>query len=118
MNKCPLIFIVNHEKLTNTLNIFNKYKVDKKRVINKLYKVLAINMDLLTDNINVIKKHFDINEYLANDNYNLLKIVNLDKKIEYIKNKYAVTSYEDVYEHIVKEVYDNKDKYVWGDENA
>ena len=118
MNKCPLIFIVNHEKLTNTLNIFNKYKVDKKRVINKLYKVLAINMDLLTDNINVIKKHFDINEYLANDNYNLLKIVNLDKKIEYIKNIYAVTSYEDVYEHIVKEVYDNKDKYVWGDENA
>ena len=118
LDKCPIIFIINPDKLNNFLNILGKYKCDKKKVINKLYKVIALDVDLITNNIDVLKKHLDINDYLSKDNYNLLKVVNLDKKIKYIKEKYNVDNAEDINNNLIKELYDNREEYIWGDKNA
>ena len=116
--KCPLIFIMDNEKLTNVLDLFNKYNVDSKKVINKLYKTIYINPDLLFDNIEVLKNYIDIEDYLNNDNYTLLKINNLDKKINYVVNKYNVKSYDNITKCLIKEVYDNRDRNMWGDIDA
>ena len=118
LNKCPLVFIVNNERLKNTIDLFNKYNVEGKKVINKLYKIIAINSELLFENVNVLKNYINIDEYLQESNYTLLKVVNLDKKINYIINKYNVNSYDNITKCLIKEVFDNKDNYMWGEENA
>ena len=118
LNKCPLVFIVNHEKLMNTIDLFNKYNVDAKKVINKLYKIIAVNSDLLFENINVLKNYINIDEYLQDNNYTLLKVVNLDKKITHIIANYGVNSYDNITKCLIKEVFDHRNTYMWGDDNA
>ena len=116
LNKCPLLFIVKNEKILNVLNAFNKYKVDNKKVINKLYKTIAVNPDLVINNLDILKKNINLEEYLDGTNYNLLKVVNLNDKIQYINNKYG--NVDDYLNVLVKEIYDNKERYMWGDIDA
>ena len=119
LKKCPIIFIVEPDKLNNLLNILNnKYKVDKKKVINKLYKTMSLDIDLVLTNIDILKKYLDVEKYLKGDNYNLLKVIDLDKKINIIKNKYDMTKVEEINNNLVKEIYDNRNLYVWGDKDA
>ena len=119
LKKSPMIFIVDPERLKNELNIINnKYKVDKKKIINKLYKTISLDLDLVLTNIEVLKKYININKYLSGDNYNLLKVKDLDKKIIYLKDKYEINNEEDILNYLIKEIYDNKNIYVWGDEDA
>jgi hypothetical protein len=118
LNKCPLLFVVRNEIIESFLSIFGRYKADKKKVINKLYKMLVINPRLVIENLDVINKYFDINEYLKGDNYHLLKVPNLDKKINYIINKYNKKSIDAVTKLLIKEIYDNQEKNLWGDINA
>jgi hypothetical protein len=118
LNKCPLLFVVRNEIIESFLSVFGRYKADKKKVINKLYKMLVINPRLVIENLDVINKYFDINEYLKGDNYHLLKIPNLDKKINYIINKYNKKSIDAVTKLLIKEIYDNQEKNLWGDINA
>ena len=114
-----MICIVDPERLKNELNIINnKYKVDKKKIINKLYKTISLDLDLVLTNIEVLKKYININKYLSGDNYNLLKVKDLDKKIIYLKDKYEINNEEDILNNLIKEIYDNKNIYVWGDEDA
>ena len=85
---------------------------EDKKVINKLYKTIYINPDLLFTNIDVLKNYINIEDYLNNDNYTLLKVNNLDKKISYIINKYNVKTYDNITKCLIKEVYDNKDRNI------
>ena len=118
LKRCPLLFTAPNEIIKNVLNKTSKYNVGNKKVINKLYKVLSYNPSLVLDNINILDKYTDIKEYLRGDNYNLLKVVNLDKKIDYIINKYNVKEPDKINAYLIKEIYSNSDKYLWGDEDA
>lgn len=118
LNKCPIIFTVNCDQLRNILEYFDRYKIDRKKVINKLYKVIANDIERVIDNVEVIKKYTDIEEYLNGDNYNLIKVKDLDMKINYIINKYNVTDIEDINNNLIQEVFDNRTGSLWGDENA
>jgi hypothetical protein len=114
LNKCPLLFIVDHEKLTSTLNYFNKYKVEKKKIINKLYKVISIYPEQVSINTEILKKYIKIDDYLAGNNLNLLKVVNLEEKIKYLE---LSDNPDEMLNRIIKQVYDNQDKYAWGETN-
>ena len=114
LNKCPLLFIVDHEKLTSTLNYFNKYKVEKKKIINKLYKVISIYPEQVSINTEILKKYIKIEDYLAGNNLNLLKVVNLEEKIKYLE---LSDNSDEMLNRIIKQVYDNQDKYAWGETN-
>ena len=118
LNKCPIIFIVNNEQLTNILEYFDKYKIDRKKVINKLYKVIANNIDVVINNVEVIKKYTDIEEYLNGDNYNLIKVEDLENKINYIMNKYNVTDIDDINNKLIEYVFENRTTLLWGDQDA
>ena len=118
LNKCPIIFIVNHDQLTNVLEYFDKYKIDRKKVISKLYKVIANNVDIIITNVEIIKKYTDIDEYLNGDNYNLIKVKDLDKKIEFVMNKYHVINIEDINNRLIEYVFENKTSKLWGEEDA
>ena len=118
LNKCPLLFITDNSVIENVLNIFNKYKVEEKKVINKLYKSISTNPDVILTNLEVLKKYINIDEYLQGTNYNLLKVKDLNKKIKYIVDKYETNDPEDITNYLVKELFDNQDKNMWGDLDA
>ena len=89
ITKTPLFMVLENDVLEYTLNQCEDYGVEKKKVINKLYKTLTFNPALIIENIELLKKYnVDIEEYLNGINYNLLKVKDLDKKINYLaKNK-------------------------------
>lgn len=87
INKTPLFMITDNKILEYTLKYLEGYGANRKLVINKCYKVLAINPSNLIDNIEVLKKHHvDFKKYFGeeNKNYSLLKINKLEDKISYI----------------------------------
>ncbi len=84
INKTPLFMISDNKVLEYTLKYLENYGANRKLVINKCYKVLAINPSLLIDNIEILKQyHVDFNSFFGeeNKNYNLLKISNLKNRI-------------------------------------
>lgn len=87
INKTPLFMITDNKVLEYTLKYLENSGANRKSVINKCYKILAVNPSLLIDNVEILKKyHVDLNEYFSdkNKNYSLLKINNLEEKISYI----------------------------------
>lgn len=93
IQKCPLFMIVNNKTLDNTLKYLKSNGANKKEVINRCYKTLAVNPYLLIDNLEVMKKYnINIAEFFSdlNTNYNLLKISDLDKKLKYLKSEYDI----------------------------
>ena len=97
---------------------WNDSEVDRKKVISKLYKVIANNVDIIITNVEIIKKYTDIDEYLDGDNYNLIKVKDLEKKIEFVMNKYHVTDIEDINNRLIEYVFENKTSKLWGEEDA
>lgn len=90
INRTPLFMVLNNEILNCTLNSLAQYGADKKTIINKCYKTLAINPSLLLDNLNILKVYkIDMNIFFAQErnNYNLLKVSHLEEKLKTIINE-------------------------------
>lgn len=99
IQKNPLFMITNHEVLDYTLNYLNKCGANKKNIINRCYKILAINPPLLIDNVEILDNHgIDLEKYFGNENtnYNLLKTTDLDKKLSFIEQHSSVKDSEPV----------------------
>lgn len=99
IQKNPLFMITNHEVLDYTLNYLNKCGANKKNIINRCYKILAINPPLLIDNVEILDNHgIDLEKYFGNENtnYNLLKTTDLDKKLSFIEQHSSVKDSESV----------------------
>lgn len=112
INKTPLFMITDNKVLEYTLKYLERYGANRKLVINKCYKILAVNPSLLIDNIEVLKNHnINFKSYFgeSNKNYSLLKITNLEEKISYIlehTNKVKTDSldYELLNKYIVSKI--------------
>lgn len=112
INKTPLFMITDNKVLEYTLKYLERYGANRKLVINKCYKILAVNPSLLIDNIEVLKNHnIDFKSYFgeSNKNYSLLKITNLEEKISYIlehtnKVKTDPLDYELLNKYIVSKI--------------
>ena len=122
IRRCPLFMIIENNTLEYTLDYLNKNGALKKDIINRCYKTLSIRPSLLIDNLEIMKKHnINIDEFFSknNTNYNLLKITDLDKKLNYLKNKLKV-NFNDLSilnKIIISKVYrDSSTGYInWGD---
>ncbi len=126
INREPLFIISSNEIINYTLNYLERYGASKKKIINKCYKTLTINSSLLITNIDLLKKYnVDFKEYFGtnNTNYNLLKVNDLDKKLNYIIKNNNITGehldYDKVSKLIVDKVFDDikNNKIPWGDIN-
>lgn len=112
INKTPLFMITDNKVLEYTLKYLERYGANRKLVINKCYKILAVNPSLLIDNIEVLKNHnINFKSYFgeSNKNYSLLKITNLEEKISYIlehtnKVKTDPLDYELLNKYIVSKI--------------
>lgn len=112
INKTPLFMITDNKVLEYTLKYLERYGANRKLVINKCYKILAVNPSLLIDNVEVLKNHnINFKSYFgeSNKNYSLLKITNLEEKISYIlehtnKVKTDPLDYELLNKYIVSKI--------------
>ena len=89
----PLFLLVNNDVLTYTLEYACTQGADKKKLINKCYKSLALDPSNVIQNIDVLKGFgVDMDDYFKNckDNYTLLKVHNLQKSINEIIMNYNV----------------------------
>lgn len=85
----PLFMITDNEILTYTLDYLEQKGLPKKAVINKCYKTLSIDASLLIKNVDILFRYnIDMQDLFQSSNYNLLKIQNLDVKLDYIIKKY------------------------------
>lgn len=93
IKKTPLFITMNNEVLVYTLNYIESNGGDKKKIINKCYKMFALDPSIIIENVETLKKYgVDIKAYFAGDNYNLLKVSNLNSKIRYLKQKYSINT--------------------------
>ncbi|MCH5166861.1 MAG: hypothetical protein J1F35_03120 [Erysipelotrichales bacterium] len=93
IKKTPLFMIMKNDTLDYTLNYLSQYGASKKDIINRCYKTLVTTPSLMIDNLEIMKKYnININEFFAdsNTNYNLLKIIDLDKKLAYLKKTFKI----------------------------
>lgn len=91
INKTPLFVITDNQVLEYTLKYLCDLGADKKTVINRCYKTLAIRPSLILENIDILKRYnVNISNYfdVSNKNYNLLKSSKLEAKIVDVINKY------------------------------
>lgn len=89
----PLFLIINNDVLSYTLTYAEQQGADKKKLINKCYKSLALDPSNVIQNIDILKGFgVDMNDYFKNckDNYTLLKVHNLQKSINEIIMNYNV----------------------------
>ena len=89
----PLFLLVNNDVLSYTLEYACSQGADKKKLINKCYKSLALDPSNVIQNIDVLKGFgVDMDDYFKNckDNYTLLKVHNLQKSINEIIMTYNV----------------------------
>ena len=87
------------EKIDVTNNAEN-LGANKKVFTNKCYKTLALDPKILDKNIQLLKKNkVDLEEFFKQDNYNIIKVPRLDKKLNIVikenkasrkKNDYAL----------------------------
>lgn len=126
VNREPLFMISSNEIINYTLNYLEKYGASKKKIINKCYKTLTINSSLLITNIDLLKKYnVDFTEFFGNNNanYNLLKVTDLDKKLNYVIKNNNINGehldYDKVSKLIIDKVFDDikNNKIPWGDIN-
>lgn len=84
INKTPLFLITDNEVLEYTLKYLENLGANKKLIINRCYKTLAIKPSLLIENVDILKKYkINLDSFFdeTNKNYNLLKTINLEAKI-------------------------------------
>ena len=101
--------LIKNDDLISLFNYLDKYKIDKKTIINKMYKSLSINPRIIIDNLDIIKRYLDINEFINKGDYSLLKVTNLEYKLHYILGRYNTMDSKEIYNLLLKEVYESKD---------
>lgn len=91
----PLFMVASASDINFALNHLAMMGFDKKQVVNKCYKTLSINPSLIVKNSNVLKsKIVDLDMFIKESkNYVLLKVENLEDKINYLvkQNKETTT---------------------------
>lgn len=124
INKCPLFLLIDSKKLVDMLYTFEQNGFSKKVLINRCYKTMSINPELLTTNLNILLRNgIDIDSFAKNDTsrYALLKCTNLQKKLNYfIKNDLLLSNpldYEKASKLIITRIYKfaNVEKNLWGE---
>ena len=124
--KNPLFMLTNNDILNYNLNYVEDYGANKKTIINKCYKTLSLYPSLIIENMNVLKNHnIDLVDYFSpnNNNYNLLKVRNLDKKINYLmdiyKDKIDFNNYKELTKLVIDYIYEsaNINSNLWGDKH-
>lgn len=89
----PLFLLINNDVLSYTLEYAEAQGADKKKLINRCYKSLALDPSNVIQNIDILKGFgVDMEDYFKNckDNYTLLKVHNLQKSINSIIMNYNV----------------------------
>lgn len=124
--KNPLFMLTNNDILNYNLNYVEDYGANKKTIINKCYKTLSLYPSLIIENMNVLKNHnIDLVDYFSpnNNNYNLLKVRNLDKKTNYLmdiyKDKIDFNNYKELTKLVIDYIYEsaNISSNLWGDKH-
>lgn len=113
ISKTPLFLITDNEVLEYTLKYLENLGANRKLIINRCYKTLAIRPSLLIENVNILKRYnVDLNSFFGenNKNYNLLKIINLEEKIvSTIKTSTKINvdnlDYDLINKYIVNKIY-------------
>lgn len=90
----PLFMVVSASDINFALNHLAMMGFDKKQVVNKCYKTLSINPSLIVKNSNILKsKIVDLDMFIKESkNYVLLKIDNLEDKINFLVSQKKETT--------------------------
>ena len=90
----PLFMVASASDIKFTLNHLAMMGFDKKQVVNKCYKTLSINPSLIVKNSNILKsKIVDLDMFIKESkNYVLLKIDNLEDKINFLVSQKKETT--------------------------
>lgn len=119
----PLFMTTNNEIINYTLNYLELNGASRKKVINRCYKTITLNPQLLIDNLEVLKSFsIDTKKYLEEENnYNLLKITDLKFKIEKIMQQKNIPVSDTILlnKAIVARIYRQalENKETWSDSN-
>lgn len=99
----PLFMVASASDINFALNHLAMIGFDKKQVVNKCYKTLSINPSLIVKNSNILKsKLTDLDLFIkGSKNYVLLKIENLEEKINYLESQNKETS---TYKNLTKNI--------------
>lgn len=90
----PLFMVASASDINFALNHLAMMGFDKKQVVNKCYKTLYINPSLIVKNSNILKsKIVDLDMFIKESkNYVLLKIDNLEDKINFLVSQKKETT--------------------------
>lgn len=90
----PLFMVASASNINFALNHLAMMGFDKKQVVNKCYKTLSINPSLIVKNSNILKsKIVDLDMFIKESkNYVLLKIDNLEDKINFLVSQKKETT--------------------------
>lgn len=90
----PLFMVASASDINFALNHLAMMGFDKKQVVNKCYKTLSINPSLIVKNSNILKsKIVDLDMFIKESkNYVLLKIDNLEDKINFLVSQKKETT--------------------------
>lgn len=90
----PLFMVASASDINFALNHLAMMGFDKKQVVNKCYKTLSINPSLIVKNSNILKsKIVDLDMFIKESkNYVLLKIDNLEDKINFLESQKKETT--------------------------
>lgn len=90
----PLFMVASASDINFALNRLAMMGFDKKQVVNKCYKTLSINPSLIVKNSNILKsKIVDLDMFIKESkNYVLLKIDNLEDKINFLVSQKKETT--------------------------
>lgn len=90
----PLFMVASASDINFALNHLAMMGFDKKQVVNKCYKTLSINPSLIVKNSNILKsKIVDLDMFIKESkNYVLLKIDNLEDKIDFLVSQKKETT--------------------------
>lgn len=90
----PLFMVASASDINFALNHLAMMGFDKKQVVNKCYKTLSINPSLIVKNSNILKsKIVDLDMFIKESkNYVLLKINNLEDKINFLVSQKKETT--------------------------
>lgn len=90
----PLFMVASANDINFALNHLAMMGFDKKQVVNKCYKTLSINPSLIVKNSNILKsKIVDLDMFIKESkNYVLLKIDNLEDKINFLVSQKKETT--------------------------
>ena len=90
----PLFIVASASDINFALNHLAMMGFDKKQVVNKCYKTLSINPSLIVKNSNILKsKIVDLDMFIKESkNYVLLKIDNLEDKINFLVSQKKETT--------------------------